>query len=832
MRENKIITASYNNNNNNVMFFDGVDDFIDSDVTARVFMINSGVVSYEKKRKRKRKKRNINDDEEDDLEYDRVAEVLELDELTIAELLRGALLAMRVCLLLLAKALRPFFSTLKDFLIQKMKERIDRRKNSTTDGEWNFFENEWKVLIARALKCVLLMILLRQTRDLVKRTTKTWKILNVYGRLRRKILERARNVKRRAFQSARRFVLEPVSKLRRKVSRMIDIVQVVPRAIVAANFRARAKSSIKFALAILPHAVFFYCSKIVVTKIPLTIRVSLLRTRYCFASVGFLYPIFKTILALENDQEEEIEKWARYWVAIGPLALLADVPFLFTSVSLFWPSWPEMVFVFVFWLVIPIMNGAHFTIDSVFAPLYKKFVVVGDLKGNRNKSSSGSSSSSTSSLSLMMSSALRSSDAEESFDEYSDDEDDDYQNNDDDGYKNKREKRSSPPSSEIIQHSPRSSALPPIYPTTTKTTKKVKRRRHRRQAKGFKSYRSAVARKLGDVSKRVIIVWLRACVSIIWQFNPRLGQISSVALENTTGPLLVCSLFFLVPGIFCKYGCAIAGVFVPCLKSLDIITTPILLTTTATIAKKENLTNKFQSSSSGGGGFVRTNTHNNNSYSLHQRKSKNMSSSIDSEGEGKEEENNDSNNNNNNNDNNNAREGIRNRFKFRTDETKTTTAIVTTVTTTQEHSFLQTNNNNKNNRNEKLRSQLAYWIAWSLLWALAREIGWFPLSRHLELACIYWLHLGGGADIITKKVKHLKDAIISEHLNVIEAALKNANDDEDGAVEAIEATVGNDADVAEVEEEKEKETRLNEGEKKIVVQVVEEIKVEEELNSA
>ena len=75
----------------------------------------------------------------------------------------------------------------------------------------------------------------------------------------------------------------------------------------------------------------------------------------------------------KKEQREEIEKWARYWVAIGPLALLADVPFLSTSVGLFWPSWLEMCCVFVLWLEMPFMNGAYFTIDTVFAPMYNRF---------------------------------------------------------------------------------------------------------------------------------------------------------------------------------------------------------------------------------------------------------------------------------------------------------------------------------------------------------------------------------------------------------------------------------------------------------------------------
>merc|ERR1712072_394084 len=87
-------------------------------------------------------------------------------------------------------------------------------------------------------------------------------------------------------------------------------------------------------------------------------------------------------------------------------------------------------------------------------------------------------------------------------------------------------------------------------------------------------------------------------------------------------------------------------------------------------------------------------------------------------------------------------------------------------------------------RSEKLRAQLQYWVAWSLLWAVAREInqssfGWFPLARHLELAGIYWLQVFGGAGVVTQKVKNAKDSIVLEHQNVFHAALQDVRDDED-----------------------------------------------------
>ena len=86
--------------------------------------------------------------------------------------------------------------------------------------------------------------------------------------------------------------------------------QAVPRAIAESGgkFRKRTVRFLGFLGKVVPHAIFFYCAKVVVTRaVPTVLRVSVLRTRYCFASVGFLYPIFMTLTALEGDRLEEAE---------------------------------------------------------------------------------------------------------------------------------------------------------------------------------------------------------------------------------------------------------------------------------------------------------------------------------------------------------------------------------------------------------------------------------------------------------------------------------------------------------------------------------------------
>ena len=71
-------------------------------------------------------------------------------------------------------------------------------------------------------------------------------------------------------------------------------------------------------------------------------------------------------------------------------------------------------------------------------------------------------------------------------------------------------------------------------------------------------------------------------------------------------------------------------------------------------------------------------------------------------------------------------------------------------------------------RSKRICSLLRYWLAYSMLWSLARELSrgalsWFPLWRHAELALVFWLAVFGGADEVTARVFAAKQGIVSEH---------------------------------------------------------------------
>ena len=762
------------------------------------------------------------DDEDFDEDFD---EEEEEEELGTRELLELSLRMARLSAYFLAKASWPQVKRMKRVgawtatrAMETVTSSMTRRNDDDEDKEEEEEEAFSAVRFARKVFAYVVLYMFVRNSALTARKVLIRRFGETRATVRAAVEQRRVAIGefvgkgwRKIERGTRRKVWEPLARAMRRMRQMKAFwTQTVPRAIAESGgkFWRRTVRFLGFLGKVVPHVVFFYCAKVVMTRaVPTVLRISVLRTRYCFASVGFLYPILKTLRAIESgredvadtddddgeegevrakkEQREEVEKWARYWVAVGPLALLADVPFLSTSVGLFWPSWLEMCCVFVLWLEMPFMNGAYFTIDTVFAPMYNRFASA-RRKRRREKKRIGKvsmkSSGSASSLSMMMASALRSdADDDESDDEYAeeddvfdeddddkshggtdnddddnddDNDDDDDDENDDDNNNNGRYRRSKYSYSSSSESAASESSLslflsrkkkreneygmedtgglrrrrphrhrrgggsqgelPPLPPLRVEKQRQTRRKpKTKKRGRGLVRYRNALTRKVGDASKRVIIAWLRACVSVIGMFSPRLGEISRVALENTTGALLACSLFFLVPGMFCRYGCAIAGIFVPCLKSLETITSSSSTSTKATTHSSANrrktpffLAGNDRVPKSGGG--------------------------EDNDGE---------------------------------ERTRARTRIPTS-------------------RSEKLRAQLQYWVAWSLLWAVAREInqssfGWFPLARHLELAGIYWLQVFGGAGVVTQKVKNVKDSIVLEHQNVFRAALQDVRDDDD-----------------------------------------------------
>ena len=185
-------------------------------------------------------------------------------------------------------------------------------------------------------------------------------------------------------------------------------------------------------------------------------------------------------------------------------------------------------------------------------------------------------------------------------------------------------------------------------------------RRRRESGKSAGPLSSFVAKPLARGRRLLDATALRTLRSFAWALRlsgfARASAALSLALDNTTLPMVGCVLFFFTPSFLTSYGCAVAALAIPAAASLDAL------------------------------------------------------SLVDAEG----------------------------RPRTLTD------------------------------RADRVCAQLRYWLAYSMVWSLARELSrgalsWFPLWRHAELASAFYLSVFGGADEVTRRVFAVKEGIVVEH---------------------------------------------------------------------
>ena len=185
-------------------------------------------------------------------------------------------------------------------------------------------------------------------------------------------------------------------------------------------------------------------------------------------------------------------------------------------------------------------------------------------------------------------------------------------------------------------------------------------RRRRESGKSAGPLSSFVAKPLERGRRLLDATALRTLRSFAWALRlsgfARASAALSLALDNTTLPMVGCVLFFFTPSFLTSYGCAVAALAIPAAASLDAL------------------------------------------------------SLVDAEG----------------------------RPRTLTD------------------------------RADRVCAQLRYWLAYSMVWSLARELSrgalsWFPLWRHAELASAFYLSVFGGADEVTRRVFAVKEGIVVEH---------------------------------------------------------------------
>ncbi|VEN58360.1 unnamed protein product, partial [Callosobruchus maculatus] len=92
--------------------------------------------------------------------------------------------------------------------------------------------------------------------------------------------------------------------------------------------------------------------------------------------VGFLYPAYTSIKAIESRSQEDDTKWLTYWVVF---AVFTIVEFFADIIVGWFPLYWLVKFVFLLWLMIPISNnGSVILYNKIIRPYFLKHHTVID----------------------------------------------------------------------------------------------------------------------------------------------------------------------------------------------------------------------------------------------------------------------------------------------------------------------------------------------------------------------------------------------------------------------------------------------------------------------
>jgi receptor expression-enhancing protein 5/6 len=85
--------------------------------------------------------------------------------------------------------------------------------------------------------------------------------------------------------------------------------------------------------------------------------------------IGFLYPAYVSILALETSTKEDDTKWLTYWVVFAAFSIVE----FFSDIILDWvPFYWLAKCAFLLWCSHPATNGAQYMYGKVIRPLFLK----------------------------------------------------------------------------------------------------------------------------------------------------------------------------------------------------------------------------------------------------------------------------------------------------------------------------------------------------------------------------------------------------------------------------------------------------------------------------
>ncbi|KAJ1919234.1 ER membrane protein DP1/Yop1 [Mycoemilia scoparia] len=86
--------------------------------------------------------------------------------------------------------------------------------------------------------------------------------------------------------------------------------------------------------------------------------------------VGYIFPLFKTIEALESPELDDDKQWLTYWCLFGFFNTIE----YFTNFLLYWvPFYYVFKLGFLVWLMAPQFNGARILYLRFISPAYRNF---------------------------------------------------------------------------------------------------------------------------------------------------------------------------------------------------------------------------------------------------------------------------------------------------------------------------------------------------------------------------------------------------------------------------------------------------------------------------
>ena len=85
---------------------------------------------------------------------------------------------------------------------------------------------------------------------------------------------------------------------------------------------------------------------------------------------GFVYPAYKSIMALESPDKDDDKQWLTYWTVYGLFVCLDDWSHWITD---FIPHYYIIKLVFLIWLFAPTTKGAAFLYNTVIKGLFQQY---------------------------------------------------------------------------------------------------------------------------------------------------------------------------------------------------------------------------------------------------------------------------------------------------------------------------------------------------------------------------------------------------------------------------------------------------------------------------